>query len=94
MVALLHFYARISTTVLFWLAFVLTRPFGAKFGDVLTKPIEQGGLNLGTIGASVFFAAILVVTIFKESKLEKFRNQEAIYELRSEAHNRLMQPTH
>lgn len=92
-VALLHFYTRISATLLFWLAFVLTRPFGATFGDVLTKPIEQGGLNLGTIGASIFFAVILIIAIGKESKLEKLRDQKAVYGLSSEAPNRVMQPT-
>ena len=43
---------RISRVVLFWVAFVLTRPFGATFGDVLTKPPRKGGLDLGTIGSS------------------------------------------
>ena len=73
-VALLHFFTQISGTLLFWLAFVLTRPFGATFGDLLTKPLENGGLNLGTIGSSVFFAVILVFAIGKETKLEKLRN--------------------
>lgn len=72
-VALLHFFTRISGTILFWLAFVLTRPFGATFGDLLTKPVENGGLNLGTIGSSVFFAIILIFAIAKENKLEKVR---------------------
>jgi uncharacterized membrane-anchored protein len=49
--------------VLFWIAFVLTRPFGATFGDVLTKPVEKGGLNLGTIGSSIVLGAILVIFI-------------------------------
>jgi uncharacterized membrane-anchored protein len=62
-----------SKTVLFWLAFVLTRPFGATFGDFLTKPVESGGLNLGTIGASIFFAVVLVISIHKETRLEKSR---------------------
>jgi len=39
-----------AVTLIFWLAFVLTRPFGATMGDVLTKPTEKGGLNLGTVG--------------------------------------------
>ena len=43
---------RISKTFLFWVAFVLTRPFGATLGDVLTKSTEKGGLNFGTIGSS------------------------------------------
>lgn len=69
--ALLHYFTRISWILLFWIAFVLTRPFGATFGDFLTKPIEQGGINLGTIGASLFFAVILMLALFKEVKVEK-----------------------
>ena len=63
LVVLAYFFTRISHVVLFWIAFVLTRPFGATFGDVLTKPLDRGGLNLGTIGSSAVLAAILVVLI-------------------------------
>ncbi len=55
--------ARVSKTVLFWVAFVLTRPFGATMGDVLTKPTEKGGLNFGTIGSSFTLGAILAALI-------------------------------
>lgn len=71
--ALLHFYTRISGILLFWIAFVLTRPFGATFGDLLTKTTEKGGLELGTIGASLFFAIVLTAALIKETKLEKAR---------------------
>ncbi len=72
-VALLHFYTKVSGVLLFWLAFVLTRPFGATFGDLLTKPIAKGGLNLGTMGSSIFISIILYFAISKETKLEKER---------------------
>ena len=52
-----------SKVLLFWVAFVLTRPFGATFGDVLTKPTAHGGLNLGTAGASLVLLAGLLATI-------------------------------
>ena len=52
-----------STSSMLWLAFVLTRPFGATFGDLLTKPIENGGLNFGTIGSSIILFTILVILI-------------------------------
>lgn len=71
---LLHLYTKTSKILLFWIAFVLTRPFGATFGDFLTKPIENGGLNLGTIGASMFFALILIISLIKETQLEKARS--------------------
>jgi len=52
LVVLTYYFTQINRVILFWIAFVLTRPFGATFGDVLTKPIERDGLNLGTIGSS------------------------------------------
>lgn len=70
-IALLHLYTKTSGVLLFWFAFILTRPFGATFGDLLTKPLEKGGLNLGTIGSSVVILLILFFTITKETKLEK-----------------------
>jgi uncharacterized membrane-anchored protein len=57
------FYTNVSRVFLFWLAFVLTRPFGATFGDLLTKPHAKGGLDLGTIGSSLVLISILVVCI-------------------------------
>jgi uncharacterized membrane-anchored protein len=74
-IALLHYYSNISKIVLFWLAFVLTRPFGASFGDLLTKPDIQGGLGLGTIGASLFFVIVLVIALHKETILERSRKK-------------------
>lgn len=74
-IALLHTFTKISGTLLFWLAFVLTRPFGATFGDLLTKPVASGGLNLGTIGSSIFFSIVLVFAVAKESRLENERGR-------------------
>jgi len=66
--AILHYFTKISSVLLFWIAFVLTRPFGATFGDLLTKPLSQGGLNFGTLGSSLFFAIVLIFLIYKEFK--------------------------
>lgn len=60
---LCHYFTRLSGVLLFWVAFVLTRPFGATFGDLMTKPIEKGGMDLGTIGSSAVLAAMLVSLI-------------------------------
>jgi uncharacterized membrane-anchored protein len=57
-IAAAYFRTRVSRTLLFWLAFILTRPLGATLGDLLTKPFEHGGLNLGRISSS------LVITVF------------------------------
>lgn len=62
-VVLLHYFSKINHIILFWLAFVFTRPFGATFGDFLTKPLAKGGLNLGTLNASLVAVAIMAVLI-------------------------------
>lgn len=51
-IALLYYRSRVSHTVLFWAAFILTRPLGAVVGDFLDKPLSQGGLALSRYSAS------------------------------------------
>ena len=63
LVAAAHFLTRIPKSVIFWAAYVLTRPLGATLGDILTKPHAAGGLALGRIGASLVIAALMVVAI-------------------------------
>jgi uncharacterized membrane-anchored protein len=58
-----HYFTRISSITLFWIAFVLTRPFGATFGDLLTKSQAKGGLGLGTLGTSLVLAALLIIFV-------------------------------
>lgn len=60
LVIIATFYTQISKVLLFWVAFVLTRPLGATVGDFLTKTHEKGGLGFGTIGSSLVLATILV----------------------------------
>jgi uncharacterized membrane-anchored protein len=50
----------VPNVLLFWIAFVLTRPLGATAGDFLTKPVDKGGLNLGTAGSSAVLLAVLL----------------------------------
>ncbi|MFF0163785.1 hypothetical protein ACFYRY_40700 [Streptomyces sp. NPDC005263] len=50
----------VPNVLLFWIAFVLTRPLGATAGDLLTKPVTKGGLDLGTAGSSAVLLAVLV----------------------------------
>ncbi|MFJ9417943.1 hypothetical protein ACIRPT_27875 [Streptomyces sp. NPDC101227] len=50
----------VPNVVLFWIAFVLTRPLGATTGDFLTKPLAKGGLDLGTAGSSAVLLAVLI----------------------------------
>lgn len=62
-VALSYFLTPLSRVFLFWVAFVLTRPFGATMGDVLTKSREAGGLNFGTIGSSAVLLTVLLTLV-------------------------------
>lgn len=80
LVALARYLTSIDRVLLFWLAFVLTRPLGATLGDLLTKPIEKGGLDFGTIGSSsVLVVALLAFIVFtsrqEKKRLEAFPNQ-------------------
>jgi uncharacterized membrane-anchored protein len=63
MIAAVYLFTKVSRTLLFWLAFVLTRPLGATLGDTLTKPLTHGGLNLGTLQSSLVLAVAMVVLI-------------------------------
>lgn len=63
-VVLMHYYTKINHILLFWIAFIFTRPFGATFGDFLTKPFSKGGLDLGTLPSSLVSIAIMGILIF------------------------------
>ena len=66
-VALLHYFSDLPGSVLFWAAYVLTRPLGATLGDTLTKPHAQGGMNFGRITSSLIIAAGMVVLVASTS---------------------------
>jgi uncharacterized membrane-anchored protein len=59
-VAALYYFTNISRTVLFWTAFILTRPLGATLGDLLTKPHADGGLNLSRFVSTGAIAIFMV----------------------------------
>jgi uncharacterized membrane-anchored protein len=63
LIALAYYTTNISRTLLFWAAFVLTRPLGATLGDLLTKPATEGGLHLSRITSSVAIAAFIIACI-------------------------------
>lgn len=60
----LKFWSRISHTILFWAAFILTRPLGAVVGDFLDKPRDHGGLELSRFTASAALLAFVAICIF------------------------------
>ncbi|MDN5780828.1 MAG: hypothetical protein L0H23_02195, partial [Luteimonas sp.] len=63
LVALAYLKTSISRTVLFWTAFVLTRPLGAVVGDFLDKPLQHGGLELSRYAASAVLLALVVALV-------------------------------
>jgi len=63
-VALLYFFTSVSRVLLFWIAFITTRPLGAVVGDFLDKPMEQGGLELSRLVATIALLVLIVVLIF------------------------------
>src|SRR3954466_5041279 len=63
MLAILYYMTAVSRVVLFWAAFILTRPLGATVGDFLDKPLANGGLSLSRPIASAALAIVILVLI-------------------------------
>ena len=63
LVAAAYYWTRLSHTLLFWAAFILTRPLGATVGDLLDKPFADGGLALSRVTASLVLAGFMVLLI-------------------------------
>lgn len=66
-IAAAYFWTKISHTVLFWAAFILTRPLGAVVGDLLDKPHTQGGMELSRYTASAVLAVLIALCILLSS---------------------------
>ena len=62
-VVVAHYFTNLSKTLLFWAAFIITRPLGAVVGDFLDKPIAKGGLDLSRYSASAALIIIIVACI-------------------------------
>ena len=67
-VAAAYFWSNVSRTILFWAAFILTRPLGAVVGDFLDKPLNAGGLDLSRYWASAALLAFMLssILLFKQ----------------------------
>jgi uncharacterized membrane-anchored protein len=62
-IALAYYFTKISHVMLFWAAFILTRPLGATAGDLLDKPVSDGGLDFSRPLASAIIAVFIVICI-------------------------------
>jgi len=60
LIAAAYFFTNPPRTLLFWAAFILTRPLGATLGDLLTKSYNEGGLNLSRIGSTAIIALVMI----------------------------------
>jgi uncharacterized membrane-anchored protein len=58
-----YYLFKMNAVLAFWLAYILTRPFGASMGDLLSQPTTNGGLGFGTISTSMVFLVIIIVLI-------------------------------
>ncbi len=62
-VAVAYYVFKIQEVWAFWLAYILTRPLGASFGDLLSQSHANGGLGLGTTGTTLVFLAVIVALV-------------------------------
>ncbi len=70
-VVALHYGTKLNHALLFWVAFIFTRPFGATFGDLLTKPLEKGGMNLPREYASFITFALLATVLYASNRMAR-----------------------
>ena len=76
-VVVLYFYSKVSKTLLFWAAFVLTRPLGAVVGDFLDKPLDHGGLALSLFAASADLMVAILLCIFIANRMNEQKRLES-----------------
>ncbi len=63
LIAAAYVYAGLNEILAFWMAYILTRPLGASFGDLLSQPVKNGGLGFGTTGTSIIFLTVIALLI-------------------------------
>ena len=63
LIALAYYLLNLDGILAFWLAYILTRPLGASFGDLLSQPVEYGGLGFGTIFTSLIFLGCITALV-------------------------------
>lgn len=79
-VAALNYFTKIPKAILFWAAYILTRPLGATLGDTLTKPFSEGGLNLNRIAASLVILIAMVIGVWLSERRQVKAQEAAVRE--------------
>jgi uncharacterized membrane-anchored protein len=82
--ALAYYAFKINGVLAFWIAYILTRPLGASLGDLLSQPVKNGGLGLGTTLTSAVFLVTIVALVIRESGKQQ-REDRAAYALSERA---------
>lgn len=66
-------FLNLGAVAAFWIAYILTRPFGASFGDLLSQSRDNGGLGLGTVGTSALFLVVILALVIAMTKAQAAR---------------------
>lgn len=66
-----HYILKMNTIFSFWMAYILTRPLGASFGDLLTQPAKYGGLGFSSLSISLLFFVLIILLVIYLTKKEK-----------------------
>ena len=70
-VTIAYYFFKLNAVLAFWIAYILTRPLGASFGDYLSQPKKDGGLGLGTVGTSAIFLVIILSLVIYLTKTRR-----------------------
>ncbi|WP_442873138.1 COG4705 family protein [Aurantimonas sp. A3-2-R12] len=70
----------VGAVLAFWVAYILTRPFGASMGDLLSQPVGNGGFGLGTTGTSVLFLVTIagLVTYLTITRADRIKTSQVV----------------
>ena len=81
LITLGYWFLGLNGILAFWLAYILTRPLGASFGDLLSQPVEYGGLGLGTTVTSLtFLGCIVVIVLYMTLKSLVDEDEQALFD--------------
>jgi uncharacterized membrane-anchored protein len=78
LIALAYYAFGLNGILAFWLAYILTRPLGASFGDLLSQPMEYGGLGFGTTFTSLIFLGCIVAIVLYMTLRDLFDDEEEL----------------
>ncbi|MFW8745346.1 hypothetical protein, partial [Mesorhizobium japonicum] len=84
-VGLLNRFVHINAILAFWIAYILTRPLGASTGDLLSQPLRDGGLGLGTTTTTTSVAFLVIIVVFVVVQFVRGRREGAITTARTAA---------